>query len=200
MMVGFDLDMTLADTRKGIGAVYTALSAETGVFIDVPLVTSRLGPPLESELAHWYPAERVVVMAKRFRELYPELAIPATEAMLGAAAALESVRAAGGRTMVVTAKNERDARATVAFLGLPVDVVAGGLWAAAKGAALREHSAVTYVGDHTGDVDAARAAGAYSLAVATGGIGAAALAAYGADHVLPDLTAFPAWLAVQTRQ
>ncbi|GAA3201885.1 HAD family hydrolase [Actinocorallia longicatena] len=194
-MVGFDLDMTLADTRKGIGAVYAALSAETGVFIDVPLVTSRLGPPLQSELAHWYPAEHIPAMVLRFRELYPDLAIPMTEAMAGALSALEAVIAAGGRTMVVTAKNERDARATVAFLGLPVDLVAGGLWAAAKGVALREHGAVTYVGDHTGDVDAARAAGAFSLGVATGPIDAEALTAYGADHVLADLTAFPAWLA-----
>ncbi|GAB3663240.1 HAD family hydrolase [Actinocorallia lasiicapitis] len=200
MMVGFDLDMTLADTRKGIGAVYTELSAETGVFIDVPLVTSRLGPPLETELAHWFPAGSVPAMVTRFRELYPGIAVPASEEMPGARAALAAVRAAGGSTMVVTAKNERDARATVAFLGLPVDVVAGGLWAAAKGTALREHQAVTYVGDHIGDVDAARAAGAFSLAVATGGIPAETLRAYGADHVLPDLEAFPSWFAEQSRQ
>lgn len=194
MLVGFDLDLTLADTRAGIGAVYTALAAETGVFIDVPLVTGRLGPPLETELAHWFPAARIPEMVRRFRGLYPELAIPATVLMSGAAEAVAAVRASGGEVMVVTAKNEPHARATLDFLGLEIDLLVGGLWSSAKGAALREHGAHTYVGDHTGDVDAARAAGAFSLAVATGGFTAADLLGYGADHVLEDLTSFPSWL------
>ena len=41
-MVGFDLDMTLADTRDAIGAVYEALAAETGVAIDVAAVVGQL--------------------------------------------------------------------------------------------------------------------------------------------------------------
>lgn len=194
MMVGFDLDMTLADTRAGIGACYARLAEETGVFIDIDLVTSRLGPPLEMEMANWFPADAVDAMVTRYRELYPGIAVPASEAMPGARAAVEAVRAAGGRTMVVSAKNHRDTVATVEFLELPVDVIQGGLWAADKGIALREHSATVYVGDHPGDVDAARAADAFSLTVATGGYSADALRDYGADEVLSDLTAFPSWL------
>ncbi len=194
MMVGFDLDMTLADTRAGIGAVYARLAAESGVFIDVELVTSRLGPPLEVELANWFPDGELDAMVARYRELYPGIAVPASVTMPGARDAIEAVRASGGRTMVVSAKNHRDTVATVEFLGLPVDVVRGGLWAAEKGSALREHGAWLYVGDHPGDVDAARAAGAVSLTVATGGYSAEALRDYGADAVLSELTAFPSWL------
>ncbi len=194
MMVGFDLDLTLADTRRGIGAVYAALAAETGAFIDVPLVVGRLGPPLEMELANWFPEPHIPEMVLRFRALYPELAIPATLLMSGAAEAVAAVRAAGERVMVVTAKNEPHARATLAFLGLDVDLLVGGLWAAGKGAALREHGAHTYVGDHPGDIAAARAADAFSLAVATGGFTASDLLGHGADHVLDDLTSFPQWL------
>jgi phosphoglycolate phosphatase len=193
-MVGFDLDMTLADTRRGIAAVYDALAAETGVFIDSALVCSRLGPPLDIELANWYSADHVPAMVKRFRELYPEIAIPVTRPMAGAYEAVRAVRDRGGRAMVVTAKNQRDAERTVRFLGLPVTVVVGALWAAGKGAALKEHGAEVYVGDHTGDVDAARAAGAVSVGVASGPYDVAALRAYGADIVLPDLLAFPGWL------
>ncbi len=47
LVVGFDLDMTLVDSRPGIAATLRALSAETGVFIDAELVVSRLGPTLE---------------------------------------------------------------------------------------------------------------------------------------------------------
>jgi phosphoglycolate phosphatase len=194
MMVGFDLDMTLADTRRGIGAVYREISERTGVFIDVPLVQGRLGPPLETELAHWFPPGEILAMVVLFRSLYSELALPATDELPGARAAMRAVHAHGGRTMVVTAKNQFHAEATIEFLGLDVDVVVGGLWSSAKGMALREHGAVTYVGDHKGDVDAARTAGAFSLGVATGPFTAAELLAYGADLVLPDLLAFPAWL------
>jgi phosphoglycolate phosphatase len=193
-MVGFDLDMTLADTRRGIAAVYDALAAESGVVIDSALIVSRLGPPLEVEMANWYPAKHVPAMVKRFRELYPEIAIPVTKPMAGAYEAVRAVRDRGGQVMVVTGKNQRDAERTLRFLGLPVAVVVGALWAAAKGVALRKHGAAVYVGDHTGDVDAARAAGAVSVGVASGPYDVAALRAYGADIVLPDLLAFPGWI------
>ena len=50
--VGFDLDMTLIDSRPGIRAAYQALTAETGVLVDADLAVSRLGPPLRAELRH----------------------------------------------------------------------------------------------------------------------------------------------------
>jgi phosphoglycolate phosphatase len=193
--VGFDLDMTLADTRGGIAAVLDALSLESGVRMDSALIVSRLGPPIAIELANWFPVEDVPAMVARFREIYPAVAVPATVPMPGAEAAIEAVRARGGRVVVVTAKNERDARRTISHLGLPVDHIAGSLWAAEKGVALKEHGAAVFVGDHFGDIDAARAAAAFGVGVATGPYDVAALRAYGADAVLPDLLAFPDWLA-----
>ncbi|TDB88211.1 HAD hydrolase-like protein [Actinomadura sp. 7K534] len=195
LTVGFDLDLTLADTRAGIVAVYAALAAETGVPIDTGLVVRRIGPPLEDELAHWFPPDEVPAMAARYRAIYADIAIPATVLMPGAVAALDAVRARGGRVVVVSGKNQADTERTVAYLGLGVDAVVGGLFGAGKGVALREHGAGAYVGDHTGDVDAARAAAAMAVGVATGPFDAAALTAYGADVVLPDLGAFPEWMA-----
>ncbi|MEU5994591.1 HAD hydrolase-like protein [Spirillospora sp. NPDC047418] len=192
--VGFDLDLTLADTRAAIGAVYAALAAETGVPIDTEAVVGRIGPPLEEELAHWFPADEVPAMAARYRAIYPGIAIPATVLMPGAVAALDAVRGSGGRVVVVSGKNQADTERTVRFLGLRVDAVVGGLFGAEKGTALRAHGARAYIGDHTGDVDAARAADVVAVAVATGAFDSAALAAYGADVVLPDLLAFPEWL------
>jgi len=189
--VGFDLDLTLADTRKGIAATFVALSERTGVPIDTAAVVSRLGPPLEMELANWFPAERVDEMATIYRGFYGDIAVPATVAMPGAAEAVDAVKAHGGRVIVVTAKNQVHAEATVRTLGLNVDDVAGGLFSTAKGTALSRFGATTYVGDHVADVDAARAAGARSVAVATGPYDAEALLAYGADIVLPDLRVFP---------
>jgi phosphoglycolate phosphatase len=130
-------------------------------------------------------------MAEMYREFYRELAVPATVLMPGAADAVEAVRAGGGRVIVVTAKIQHLAEETVRALGLEVDGVAGSLFSTAKGTALLRFGAAAYVGDHIADVDAARAAGARSVGVATGPYDSAALLAYGADIVLPDLRVFP---------
>lgn len=193
LTVGFDLDMTLIDSRPGIRATYQALSAETGVWIDADLAVTRLGPPLEHELANWFPADRVDAMVAAYREIYPTYAIEPSLALPGARDAIQAVRAAGGRAVVVTAKNEPHARLHLTHLRLEADQVIGRLWAEAKAEALREHGATVYVGDHLGDIRGARAAGALAVSVATGPYGTEALTAAGADVVLPDLTAFPAW-------
>ncbi|MER7028519.1 haloacid dehalogenase-like hydrolase [Streptomyces ramulosus] len=194
LTVGFDLDMTLIDSRPGIRATYVELTARTGVHVDADLAITRLGPPLEQEIREWFPEERVAEASELYRELYPQYAVAPSPAMPGARAALAAVHAAGGRTLVVTAKYEPSAKLHLDHLGLDVDILVGSLWAEAKAEALRAHGATVYVGDHTGDVRGARAAGALSVAVASGPCGAPELRAAGADVVLDDLTAFPGWL------
>lgn len=196
LTIGFDLDMTLIDSRPGIKAAFQALSAETGVHIDADLAITRLGPPLELELAQWFPEDRVEAVADHYRRvIYPAHAIAPTEAMPGAAAAVDAVRRLGGRAIVVTAKSMVGATMHLTHLGIAADTVVGQLWAEEKAAALREHGAAVFVGDHLGDVRGAHAAGAVAVAVPTGPISAAELRSAGADVVLPDLTAFPDWLA-----
>jgi phosphoglycolate phosphatase len=191
--VGFDLDMTLADTRAGIAAVYDELALRIGVTIDSAAVVARLGPPLEWELANWLPPDRIPEAATVFRSLYPSLAIPVTTLMPGAREAVETVRQAGGRVIVVTGKNSRDAMSTVEFLELDVDEVAGSVFGADKGPALATFGAAAYVGDHVADIEAARAGGAVSVAVATGLYPVGELREHGADVVLGDLTEFDGW-------
>lgn len=191
--MGFDLDLTLADTRGGIAAVYDALSERLGVHIDSALAVSRLGPPLETELANWLPPEEVPAAAELYREMYADLAIPATTAMAGAEEAVAAVRRAGGGVIVVTGKHPDNARRTLRFLGLEADEVVGSVFGAEKGAALAEFGAEVYVGDHVADIDAARAGGTVSVTVATGPYTADQLRDHGADVVLPDLTGFAAW-------
>ncbi|MER7187472.1 HAD family hydrolase [Streptomyces hyaluromycini] len=195
LTVGFDLDMTLIDSRPGIRAAYLALAERTGTYIDADLAITRLGPPLAEELIHWFPAERIAEMSDLYRAMYPEIAIAATPAMPGAREAIAAVRAAGGKSVVVTAKYEPNARLHLSHLGIVPDAVVGDLWAEQKAVALREHGAGAYVGDHVGDVRGARKAGALSVAVATGPCDAEELRAAGADVVLGDLTELPAWLA-----
>lgn len=197
--VGFDLDMTLVDSRPGIAEVMSRLAAESGAAIDVDAVVSRLGPPLEQELAHWFPADRIPAMAARYRELYADYGVPGAVPMPGSLHTLDAIRAARGRVVVVTAKSGPHGRAIVDRLGFGVDAVAGGRFGAKKGEALREYGAGIYVGDHLADIDAARAGDAVAVGVATGMYDVAALRTAGADTVLGDLTEFPAWLAENRR-
>ncbi|MGK5638437.1 HAD family hydrolase [Streptomyces sp. URMC 126] len=192
--VGFDLDMTLIDSRPGIRTTYEALAAETGVYIDAELAVGRLGPPLVQELREWFPEADVPQVADRYRALYRELAITGSLAMPGAREALDAVRELGGRSIVVTAKHGGNARLHLDHLALAPDALIGDLWAEQKAVALREHGAGVYVGDHTGDVRGAHAAGALSVAVATGPCPAGELRAAGADVVLDGLADFPRWL------
>jgi phosphoglycolate phosphatase len=194
LMVGFDLDMTLVDSRPGIAAAYRALTALTGVPVDADLAVSRLGPPLRTELAHWFPPERVEEAVVTYRELYPAYAITPTLPMPGAAAAIDTVHSRGGRVMVVTSKIGRLAKLHLDHLGLAVDELAGDLFAEQKATALREHGATLYVGDHVADMAAARAAGIPGVGVATGPCSQDELRDAGAHVVLDDLTGFPAAL------
>ncbi|WP_089154472.1 HAD family hydrolase [Micromonospora sp. NBS 11-29] len=192
LMVGFDLDMTLVDSRPGIAAAYRALTERTGVPVDADLVVSRLGPPLRTELANWFPPERIEEAVTLYRELYPAYAITPTVPMPGAAAALRAVHERGGRVMVVTSKIGRLAKLHLDHLGLPVDALAGDLFAEEKATALREHGATLYVGDHVADMAAARAAGIPGVGVATGPCSTDELSEAGAYLVLDDLTEFSA--------
>ena len=188
LVVGFDLDMTLVDSRPSVVAVAALLAAEEGVTIDGELWAGRLGPPLEAELAHWVPVSDVGRVADRYRTLMAEVGVASSVLLPGAREAVAAVRAAGGRAVVVTAKQEALARQTLDLLGVEVDDVVGWAWREAKGAALLERGATVYVGDHPHDVDGARVAGALAYGVRTGGTEPT-----GADVLADDLSGFPAW-------
>lgn len=191
---GFDLDMTLIDSRPGIRAVYDELVAESGIAIDTDLVVSRLGPPVEWELARWMPEKDAEHWADRYRELYPSIAPALVAAMPGAHEALESARSRG-RTILVTAKHGPSAALHLEHLGLEVDEVFGRAWREGKAEVLRAQDASLYVGDHVHDMEAAGLAGATGLGVTTGPCSADELRAAGADDVLASLTDLPAWLS-----
>jgi len=194
-VVGFDLDLTLVDPRAGVAASYRELTRRTGVEIDADAVAQRIGPQLELEIANWFPAGEVAAIADTYREIFAVLGVPATTALPGAGAALAEVRRQGGRSVVVTAKSEPLARATLDRLDLAPDELFAWRWADGKTQALVEAGADVYVGDHLGDMRAAVAAGVRAVGVTTGAHGAAELTAAGADVVLGSVAELPAWLS-----
>jgi phosphoglycolate phosphatase len=195
LVVGFDLDLTLIDSRPGISATLRALSAHTGVFIDHEAAVRRLGPPLDVELALWFPAEEVPAMGDAFRRLYPDFAVTSSPALPGAAESFAAVRRHSGQIIVITGKYEANAHRHLNHLGLVADTVVGWAWAEGKVAAMIAHATQVYVGDHPADMVAARAAHpTTAVGVLTGEHSEAELLDAGADVVLSDLSEFPAWL------
>jgi uncharacterized protein len=197
LVVGFDLDMTLIDTRPGFAACLDALGDEAGVRFDVEALVSRLGQPLDLMLRPYVPdhtAEQVDALVQRFRALYPDTAVPPTLAFPGAHDALAAVRRHRGRSLVITGKYTPNARLHVDALDFDVDVLVGEVWGPGKGPVLAAHGAGIYVGDHVHDVEGARAAGILSVSVLTGGCTETELREAGTDVVLGSLEEFPEWL------
>jgi phosphoglycolate phosphatase len=189
--VGFDLDMTLIDSRHAILASFAALAAETGVAIDPAGVTSRLGIKLEAELAHWFPPGEIDAAVRVYRTHYLRLAGPLTSPLPGAAEALAAVRAAGARAVVITAKYELTARLSMEGVGIAVDELFTDAHGPEKAVVLAAIGAAVYVGDTPADMAAAATAGVYGVGVATGSFSAGDLRDAGAADVLPSLTDFP---------
>ncbi len=193
--VGFDLDMTLIDSRRAIMGSFAGVAADTGVAIDPAGVDSRLGIKLEDELAHWFPPEEIAHAMRLYRTHYLELLAPLTTRLPGAEEAIAAVRAAGARAVVITAKPELTARLSLNSVGLAPDDLFGEAHGPEKAAVLADLGAAVYVGDTPADMLAAVAANVHGVGVATGSFSASELRAAGAAHVLPSLAGFPALYA-----
>ena len=199
LIVGFDLDLTLLESRPGIRRSLERLSEETGVAIDVDVVIARLGGKLEWELAQWFPAEQVEPMSARYREIYwDECTGKGTTLLPGARDAVDAVCARDGQVVIVTAKSAPLAFRCLATVEIEADAVAGHVHGDEKRDAIREHGVGIYVGDTLADVRAAVDAAALAVGVTTGPDDARTLLSAGADLVLDSLTDFPAWLATVT--
>ena len=193
--VGFDLDMTLIDSRDAILGSFAGVAAETGVAIDPAQVDRRLGIKLEDERAYWLPPEEIEPAMGIYRSHYRRLAGPLTRQLPGASESLVTVRAAGARAVVVTAKRADTARLSLDALGLVADAVFGDVHGPEKAVVLTAVGAAIYIGDTPADMVAAVLAGAHPVGVATGSFTAAELRAAGAADVLSSLTSFPALYA-----
>ncbi|HEY3880135.1 MAG TPA: HAD hydrolase-like protein [Trebonia sp.] len=188
---GFDLDMTLIDSRPTIMAAFAAVAAETGVPIDPAGVDRRLGIKLQDELAYWFPPAEVEAAVLIYRVHYRRFLGPLTTGLPGAAEALAAVRAAGARAVVITAKQEAAARLSLESVGLTADEIFADAHGPEKAAVLTAIGAGVYVGDTPADMLAAVSAGAHAVGVATGSFSPAELRAAGAADVLSSLTEFP---------
>jgi phosphoglycolate phosphatase len=191
--VGFDLDMTLIDSRSAILAAFAGLARDTDTVIDLAAVDSRLGIKLEDELAFWYPPDQRAAAAVVYRRHYVRLAEQMTTALPGAREALAAVRAGGERVVIITAKHPVSVAPSLRAAGLDADEVFTFVHGPEKAAVLSRIKAAAYVGDTPPDMAAAVEAGVRAVGVATGSFTRGDLARAGAEVVLDSLEGFPAW-------
>jgi phosphoglycolate phosphatase len=196
LTVGFDLDLTLVDSEDRILRAFIRALRDLGAEVSAEDLEPHLGTPLTQTAALVAPGVDADALVPLYRHYYDEPDARRTMPMSGAAESLRSVRTAGGRTVVVSAKFIPAVHRALEEAGLTelVDAVYGDLFAEDKAAALITEGASIYVGDHPGDMAAARAANAYAVGVTTGANDEHDLEVAGADVVLPGLDTFATWL------
>ncbi|HEY2508443.1 MAG TPA: HAD hydrolase-like protein [Streptosporangiaceae bacterium] len=193
--VGFDLDLTLINSRPAIMAAWSAVARELGVAIDLDQVDQRMGIKLEDEVAYWFgPAEQANA-ADSYRTHYVRVAPELTTLLPGAEEAIAAVRDAGEQAVIITAKHPVSVAPSLAAVGLRPDQLFTHVHGPEKAAVLASLGAAVYVGDTPADMAAAGAAGAVGVGVATGSFQAAELHAAGAHVVLASLLDFPSCYA-----
>jgi phosphoglycolate phosphatase len=191
--VGFDLDLTLINSRPAIMAAWSAVADELGARIDLTEVDRRMGIKLEDEVSYWFPVADHDRAAASYRRHYVRLAPQLTTLLPGAAEALASVRKAGERAVIITAKHPVSVEPSIAAVGLRADEVFAHVHGPEKAAVLARIGAAVYVGDTPADMAAARDAGCVPLGVTTGSFSLPELTAAGAEVVLATLTDFCSW-------
>ena len=196
-VIGFDLDMTLVDSADAIVDSVAHTCRHFGGQVDEDVVRAGVGLPLDVVFPEFIPDVPYAEALEVYRARYLSHGLAMQTLLPGAHESLAAVVDDGYRILVVSAKKDTHVRAVLEQVGLAgyVADVVGERFAETKADALREHAALAYVGDHTGDVRGALGAGAVAVAVATGPTSADDLRAAGADVVLADLTEFPTWWA-----
>jgi phosphoglycolate phosphatase len=193
--VGFDLDLTLIDSRPATLAAWSALAQETGVCVDLAAIRRRLGIKLEDEVAYWFPARQRAAAAAAYRRHYVQTAPELTTPLPGARDALAAVRLAGEPAVIITAKHPISVGPSLQAAGLQADEIFTHVHGPEKAAVLVRIGAAAYVGDTPADMQAAAGARVPAVGVPTGSFSREELLAAGAGVVLGSLQEFPSWYA-----
>jgi len=193
--VGFDLDLTLIDSRSTILAAWSELARETGTRIDLAVIDQRQGAKLEDEIACWFPAAERESAAAGFRRHYIPLVAQLTTVLPGAHEAIAAVRQAGAAAVIITAKHPVSVGPSLNATGLTADEMFMHVHGPEKAVVLRRIGAAVYIGDTPADMRAAVAGGARPVGVTTGSYDREQLLAAGAAVVFASLREFPAWYA-----
>ncbi|ADG79047.1 Haloacid dehalogenase domain protein hydrolase OS=Tsukamurella paurometabola (strain ATCC 8368 / DSM / CCUG 35730 / CIP 100753 / JCM 10117 / KCTC 9821 /NBRC 16120 / NCIMB 702349 / NCTC 13040) OX=521096 GN=Tpau_2442 PE=4 SV=1 [Tsukamurella paurometabola] len=198
--IGFDLDLTLIDSRQRILSAARRSFTDLGYTVGDATLLPYMGEPMGDVAATVVPGIDTAAFMLRYRHHYDTDRDTPVPVLPGAHEVLAAIRAAGGSAVVVSAKQQAAAERAVAEAGLDVAAVVGDHFGAAKGEALLRFEDVrAYLGDHIEDAAAARVAGCPFIGVTTGEFSAVELGAAGAQHTVADLVSVTPLLHLQRR-
>lgn len=185
--IGFDLDLTLIDSRQRILTAAQRAFVDLGHTVPDEVLLPHMGVPIDDVARLAVPGIDAELFLRRYRHHYDTDVTTPVPVLPGAPELLTAIRSAGGAAVVVSAKQAAAERA-VAEAGLDVVAVVGEHFGAEKGEALRRFTNVrAYAGDHVEDAAAARTAECAFIGVTTGEFDAAALAGAGAEWTVGNL-------------
>lgn len=195
--VGFDLDLTLVDSGQRIVSSYQQAFADLGVQVTADDLKPLLGLPIEVTGRRIDPEVDSAELVAAYRHHYDKPSAPPHVAMPGARAALEAVHAAGGRSVVVSAKFGPAVQNALREAGLAelVDFIHAERFEEGKTEALSQEGAQIYVGDHVADMVSAAAVPCLGVGVTTGAFTGEQLVEAGATVVIAGMAEFGPWLA-----
>lgn len=186
--IGFDLDLTLIDSRQRILSAAQRAFADLGLSVGDDLLLPHMGVPIDDVARAVVPGIDAERFLARYRHHYDTDVTTPVPVLPGADDLLAAIREAGGAAVVVSAKQQTAAERAVADAGLDVTAVVGGHFGERKGEALRTFENVrAYLGDHVEDAAAARSAGCPFIGVTTGEFGDEALLRAGATRTVGHL-------------
>jgi phosphoglycolate phosphatase len=192
--VGFDLDLTLADTREATATAVRSVNRVLGVNIDVQGFVARIGGPLRQEFASAVPEPQLDEAIAQFRSAFLSEGLGELRPLPGARELLAVVASEGWRSGVITSRLPHIAQAILSSCELKPDFVVGGLTGREKAAAIIEHGVGCYVGDHVLDMAGALEADVFAVGVLTGTHGEDELRQAGAALVVDGLGSLAALL------
>lgn len=186
--VAFDLDLTLVDTSDLSRGAAQYINSSHGASIDVEEFVRANGQPVRDLLAKWIPGDGLDEVVENYRKWTAEVGLDRAKALPHAREALDRAVVLAGASAVVTSRLDGIARRLLDAAGLQVDTLIGTRTGVAKAPAIRDVSALCYVGDHPLDMRGARLAGTRAVGVLTGTHSRAELIDAGAHTVISDLS------------
>lgn len=166
-IIGFDFDLTLADSKVGIRACLEKICSEASIDFDKKQVSelAQSGLTLENMLQQLLKTEFIDREKKRFMELYPSLGVKGTTLIPGAREVLFYLRNEGCRIVLISAKQQVNLELSLRHLNLEFDEVHGGLSGVDKSSKMSKLKIDAYIGDQLSDIEAANAANVRAILV-----------------------------------
>ena len=193
--IGFDFDMTLVNSDLGLLATLAEMFPKRVEMSNTQILSLISGLPIREILLKFSDLESLDKNLETFFALYPTFGPPNSVLMPGALQALEAVKSAGLRSVIISAKSSENLDLMMKHFGMKNYPRYGDCFGIKKSEAILDCGAILYIGDQESDVDAAHESRIQAIRL----IGSKSDIHSRADWTLPSLEFFPAWLRDEFR-